>query len=177
VEARVVDTGSHARPYIAVVGPSEASARERTLAEEVGALLARQGAVVLCGGLGGVMEACARGASMAGGVVLGVLPGFDRTGANPYLTVALATGLGELRNGVLVNAADALVAVGGSWGTFSEVTLALHAHKPVVALRSWSLPPQAVASPGARLLTEVTTAADAVRTVLTHHRQNTAENT
>ncbi|OAH09986.1 putative lysine decarboxylase [Streptomyces jeddahensis] len=132
---------------------------------------------MLCGGLGGVMEACARGASMAGGVVLGVLPGLDRTGANPYLTVALATGLGELRSGVLVNAADALVAVGGSWGTFSEVTLALHAHKPVVALHSWSLPPQAVASPGAHLLTEVTTAADAVRTVLTHHRQYPAENT
>lgn len=112
------------------------------------------------------MEACAEGASAAGGTVVGVLPGGDRTAANPYLTVALATGLGELRNGVLVNACDALIAVGGSWGTLSEVALALHAGKPVAALRSWTPPAETASSGQARLLVEVSTPAEAVDNVL-----------
>lgn len=162
----LTDSSRRHRPYIAVAGPGEATARETELAREVGGLLAQRGAVVVCGGLGGVMEACAEGASAAGGTVVGVLPGGDRTAANPYLTVALATGLGELRNGVLVNACDALIAVGGSWGTLSEVALALHAGKPVAALRSWTPPAETASSGQARLLVEVSTPAEAVDNVL-----------
>ncbi|MGW2787715.1 TIGR00725 family protein [Streptomyces populi] len=117
----MTDSDLRHRPYIGVVGPGKATAREADLAWQVGALLAQRGAVIMCGGLSGVMEACADGASTAGGTVVGVLPGKDRNAANRYLTVALATGLGELRNGVLVSACDALIAVGGSWGTLSEV--------------------------------------------------------
>jgi uncharacterized protein (TIGR00725 family) len=153
-------------PYIAVVGPGTATSEEMSLARQVGTLLAQHGAVLVCGGLGGVMEACAEGAGAAGGTVVGVLPGRDRTAGNRYLTSALATGLGEARNWVLVNSCDALIAVGGSWGTLSEIALALHAGKPVASLHGWSLPSQSVASPEARLLVEVSTAAEAVQAVL-----------
>ncbi|WP_089102861.1 TIGR00725 family protein [Streptomyces hyaluromycini] len=162
----MVDPVRPVPPYIAVVGPGTATAHEASLARHVGALLAQHDAVVVCGGLGGVMEACAEGASAAGGTVVGVLPGCDRTVGNRYLTQVLATGLGELRNGVLVNSCDALVAVGGSWGTLSEIALALHAGKPVASLHGWGLPSQSVASPEARLFVEVSTAAEAVQAVL-----------
>ncbi|OIJ65268.1 TIGR00725 family protein [Streptomyces mangrovisoli] len=131
---------SRATPYIAVCGPGHAGASERDLARRVGALLARRGAVVVCGGLGGVMAACAEGATSAGGTVLGLLPGDDRGAGDPHLTVVVATGLGELRNGLLVTTCDALVAIGGGWGTLSEVALALRAGKPVAVLRGWELP-------------------------------------
>ncbi|MFC8433300.1 TIGR00725 family protein [Streptomyces sp. NPDC057253] len=152
--------------YVAVVGPGTASDREASLARQVGALLAQHDAVVVCGGLGGVMEACAEGSSAAGGTIVGVLPGCDRTMGNRHLTHVLATGLGELRNGVLVNSCDALIAVGGSWGTLSEIALALHAGKPVASLHGWDLPAQSVTLPEARLFTRVSTAAEAVQVVL-----------
>jgi uncharacterized protein (TIGR00725 family) len=127
--------------YVAVVGPGDASegSREYDLARDVGRLLARQRAVVVCGGLGGIMEAAARGASEAGGISVGILPGADRHVANGYLTVAVASGLGELRNGAVAQASDAMIAVGGSWGTLSEVALAVRLGKPVIALRSWTV--------------------------------------
>ncbi|MEU1040628.1 TIGR00725 family protein [Streptomyces sp. NPDC005907] len=153
----------HPPTYVAVAGPGEAGVRETELAREVGSLLGRRGAVVLCGGLGGVMEACAEGAGAAGGTVVGLLPGFDRGAGNRHLSVAVATGLGELRNGVLVNACDALIAVGGSWGTLSEVALALRAGKPVAVLAGWGPPAEAASSSGTALLTEVSTPAEAVR--------------
>ncbi|MFF4316979.1 TIGR00725 family protein [Streptomyces sp. NPDC001507] len=153
-------------PYIAVVGPGAATSYEASLARQVGNLLAEHGAVVVCGGLGGVMEACAEGVSAAGGVVVGVLPGGDRTLGNRYLTHVLATGLGELRNGVLVNSCDALIAVGGSWGALSEIALALHAGKLVVSLHGWDLPAQSAASPEAGLFIEVSTAVEAVQAVM-----------
>ena len=109
------------------------------MAEEVGRLLARRGAVVVCGGLGGVMEAACRGASRAGGTTVGVLPGLDRGAANPFVSVAVATGLGEARNALVVRAADALVAVGGAYGTLSEIALALKAGKPVIGLGTWEI--------------------------------------
>jgi uncharacterized protein (TIGR00725 family) len=95
---------------------------------------------VVCGGLGGVMAAAARGACERGGLSLGILPGNDRREAAPDLTLALASGLGELRNALLVRASDGLIAVGGSWGTLSEVALARRQGLPVVWLRGWSLP-------------------------------------
>ena len=109
------------------------------MAEEVGRLLARRGAVVVCGGLGGVMEAACRGASREGGTTVGVLPGLDRGAANPFVSVAVATGLGEVRNALVVRAADALIAVGGAYGTLSEIALALKAGKPVIGLGTWEI--------------------------------------
>jgi uncharacterized protein (TIGR00725 family) len=109
------------------------------VAEEVGRLLARRGAVVVCGGLGGVMEAACRGASGVGGLAVGILPGLDRGAANPHVSVAVATGLGEARNALVVRAADALIAVGGAYGTLSEIALALKAGKPVIGLGTWEI--------------------------------------
>jgi uncharacterized protein (TIGR00725 family) len=124
---------------VAVVGPGAASPEQEAAAEEVGRLLARRGAVVVCGGLGGVMEAACRGASREGGTTLGVLPGLDRGAANPFVSVAVATGLGEARNALVVRAADALIAVGGAYGTLSEIALALKAGKPVIGLGTWEI--------------------------------------
>ena len=124
---------------MAVVGPGAASAEQEATAEEVGRLLARRGAVVVCGGLGGVMEAACRGASREGGTTVGLLPGLDRGAANPFVSVAVATGLGEARNALVVRAADALIAVGGAYGTLSEIALALKAGKPVIGLGTWEI--------------------------------------
>jgi len=97
-------------------------------------VLARRGAILVCGGLGGVMEAACKGAKDAGGTTVGILGGEDRSDANPFVDVAIATGLGEARNAVIVCAADAVVAVGGGYGTLSEIALALRRSKRVVGL-------------------------------------------
>ncbi len=123
--------------YVAVVGPGECDEDLAALAEAVGRALARRGAVVCCGGLGGVMAAACRGAYEAGGTTVGLLPGSARAAGNPWLTVAVATGLGEARNAVVVSAADVVVAMGGGYGTLSEIALALRAGKRVVGLRTW----------------------------------------
>jgi uncharacterized protein (TIGR00725 family) len=124
---------------VAVVGPSAADRETAAAAEAVGRALAAGGAVVVCGGLGGVMEAACRGARAAGGTTIGILPGDDRGQANPWVEHAVATGMGEARNAVVVRTADALVAVGGEFGTLSEIALALRAGKPVVGLGTWEL--------------------------------------
>jgi uncharacterized protein (TIGR00725 family) len=124
---------------VAVCGPGEAAPDALSVAEEVGRLLAEGGATVICGGLGGVMEAACRGARSAGGTTIGLLPGLDRSAANPHVAVALPTGLGELRNGLIVRAADAVIAIGGEYGTLSEIALALKAGKPVIAIGSWDI--------------------------------------
>jgi uncharacterized protein (TIGR00725 family) len=108
-------------------------------AEAVGAELGRRGAVLVCGGRGGAMEAVCRGAKGAGGTTVGILPGSDRREANEWVDVAIATGMGEMRNAVVVRAADALVAVGGAYGTLSEIALALRTGTPVVGLRTWEI--------------------------------------
>ncbi|MEA2289073.1 MAG: hypothetical protein QOD55_1070 [Solirubrobacteraceae bacterium] len=126
-------------PYVAVVGPGEASSRELAAAEEIGAALAGAGAVVVTGGLGGVMAAACRGARARKGHTLGILPGEDRATANEWVEIAVATGMGELRNGLVVRAADALIAVGGGHGTLSEVALALKLGRPVVGLGTWEV--------------------------------------
>lgn len=122
------------RSYVAVVGASRATPEQEAVAEEVGRLLAALGAVVVCGGRGGVMEAVSRGAAEAGGLVVGLLPGFDRAEGNEWLTVALPTGMGELRNGLIVRAADVVIAIGGEYGTLSEVALALKGGRRVIGL-------------------------------------------
>jgi uncharacterized protein (TIGR00725 family) len=127
------------RPYIAVCGGGVAREDETELAEAVGRLVAEAGAVLVCGGLGGVMDAAARGAESAGGTVVGILPGERRDGASAHLTVAVATGMGEARNSVVVRTADAVIAIGGEFGTLSEIALALKLGKPVVGLGTWEL--------------------------------------
>src|SRR5207302_2269361 len=104
-----------------------------------GAGLATGGAVVITGGHGGVMEAASRGAANSGGTTVGLLPGLDRAQANRWVTVALPTGLGELRNGLVVRAADVVIAVGGAYGTLSEVALALKTEVPVIGIGTWSI--------------------------------------
>jgi uncharacterized protein (TIGR00725 family) len=122
---------------VAVIGASECDDEVYGRAREVGRLLAERGSVVVCGGLGGVMEAACRGAQEAGGTALGILPGPDVRAANPYVTVAVATGLGEARNAVIANTGEAFIAVSGSWGTLSEIAFARRLGKPVVSLGSW----------------------------------------
>jgi uncharacterized protein (TIGR00725 family) len=129
----------HEAPWIAVVGPGRAGAEELAVAEEVGAQVAAAGAVLVCGGLGGVMEAACRGARSRGGMTVGLLPGLDRGEANGWVEVAVPTGLGEARNALIVRAADAIVAVGGAWGTLSEIALGLKTGRPVVGLGTWEL--------------------------------------
>jgi uncharacterized protein (TIGR00725 family) len=127
--------------YVAVIGAGDVldGSPEAEAAEAVGRLLAEAGAVVVCGGLGGVMAAACRGATDAGGTTIGILPGSTRADANPWLTVAIATGLGEARNALVVRAVDVLVAVGGGYGTLSEIGLALRTGTPVVGLGTWEL--------------------------------------
>jgi hypothetical protein len=125
--------------HIAVVGAARARAAECAAAEQVGRRIAEAGAVLVCGGLGGVMEAACRGARSAGGTTIGILPGTDRLEANDFVDVAIPTGIGEARNAVVVGTADAVVAVGGEFGTLSEIAFALKAGTPVIGLDSWEL--------------------------------------
>jgi uncharacterized protein (TIGR00725 family) len=127
---------THAEPplRIAVCGGAEPHERHAQQAAEVGALLAKAGAVVVCGGRGGCMEAAARGAHEQGGVTIGVLPGRDARDANGYVTYPLPTGLGEFRNTLVVSFADAVIAIGGEWGTMSEIAFAVKIGRPVVLL-------------------------------------------
>jgi uncharacterized protein (TIGR00725 family) len=125
--------------FVAVVGPGDASPAEIESAELIGRGIAQGGDVLVCGGLGGVMAAACRGAAQAGGTTVGLLPGADRRAGNEWLTVAIPTGLGELRNGLVVRAADVVVAVGGAYGTLSEIALALKAGRPVIGLRTWDI--------------------------------------
>jgi len=137
--------------YVAVVGAGgDVSPDVLAIAEDLGAQLARGGAVVVTGGLGGVMEAACRGAVSAGGTTLGILPGDDRRAANAWVSVAVATGMGELRNGLVARCVDAVVAVAGEYGTLSEIALALQAGKVVVGLGTWDIPGVVVAADPAR---------------------------
>lgn len=124
-------------PLVAVCGAGACDREEAALARETGRLLAERGAVLLCGGLGGVMAEAARGAGEVGGLTVGFLPG-DRAGeANPFIDLPLATGLGHARNAVLVRAAEAVIALPGGPGTLSEVALGLKMGRPVVGLKAW----------------------------------------
>ncbi len=127
------------RVHVGVVGEQHARPEIERLAEAVGQEVARRGGVLVCGGLGGVMEASSRGAAQAGGLVVGILPGTRAEDANPYVTVPVVTGLGEARNVIVVRSSDALVAVGGGYGTLSEIAYALKLGVPVVGLGTWEL--------------------------------------
>ncbi len=127
------------QPYVAVIGASNATEWELATAERLGALLAEAGCVLVCGGLGGVMDAAARGAASREGVSIGILPGTDRSSASRHLTVALTTGFGEARNAIVARSADAVIAVGGEFGTLSEIALALKMGTPVIGLGTWAL--------------------------------------
>lgn len=147
------------RRYVAVVGSANASESDTATAEEVGLGLADAGAVVVCGGLGGVMEAVCRGAKRADGTTVGILPGSERLSANEFVDVSIATGLGEARNAVVVSCADSVIAVGGEFGTLSEIALALRAGKPVIGLDTWEL------ARGGRFIDGVIQAEDAEQAV------------
>jgi uncharacterized protein (TIGR00725 family) len=126
---------------VAVIGGARCSPSEAQAAEIVGRELAQGGATVICGGRGGVMEAACRGARSAGGLTVGLLPGDDPSGANPYVDVAIATGLGEARNAIVARTARAVVAIGGRYGTLSEIAFALKHGLPVVGVNTWRLAP------------------------------------
>jgi len=127
--------------YIAVIGPSDCSSAEREAAFKIGAMLAARGSVLICGGGSGVMEVAAEGARSENGVVIGILPGDEHGAGNPYLTYTIATGLGEARNAIIARTADAVIAVGGEYGTLSEIALAMKMGKKVILLNSWHLKP------------------------------------
>ena len=125
--------------FVAVIGGSQCSKEEAKLAEEVGRRLARRGAILVCGGLGGIMKAACKGASSAGGTTIGILPGDNRQAANPYVQIPIVTGLGEARNVIVVKSAQAVIAIGGSYGTLSEISHASKNGIPVIGLNTWSL--------------------------------------
>jgi len=126
-------------PYVAVVGSGDATGELYEKAREVGRLVAERGGIVVCGGLSGVMEAAARGATETGGVSIGILPDEDRKRSNPYLSYSITTGTGHARNLAVVCSGDVVIAVGGEYGTLSEIGLARKVGRPVVLLESWEL--------------------------------------
>lgn len=148
--------------YVAVIGPGTgATGTDLAAAREAGRLLAEAGATVVCGGLGGVMAAVCEGAHLAGGCTVGILPGRRHGEGNEYLSVELPTGLGEMRNALVVAAADAVIAIGGSWGTLSEIAMAMRTGTPVFALGGWQ-----AGGPAGDLPRSVSSAAEAVTLAL-----------
>lgn len=149
--------------FVAVVGEGRCTSENYSLAEAVGRLLARRGTAVVCGGLGGVMEAACKGAKAAGGLTIGILPGVSSQEANPYVDVPIVTGLDQARNVIVVRSAQAVIAVGGQYGTLSEIAFALKLGIPVVGLGTWQ-----VAKEGKRVrdIVEVSTPEEAVETAL-----------
>ncbi|HEX2053590.1 MAG TPA: TIGR00725 family protein [Actinomycetota bacterium] len=123
--------------YIGVIGPSDASPEVLRDAEEAGLCIARAGAVLVTGGGGGAMQAACRGAKVGGGTTIGLLPGLSRGEGNPYLDISIPTGMGEMRNVLVVRCSDALLAVGGGFGTLSEIGLALKLDKPLAGIGTW----------------------------------------
>ncbi len=124
---------------IGVIGTSEASDEEFKTAEEVGREIARRKGTLVCGGLSGVMEAACRGAKSEGGLTIGIIPGFNRSDANPYVEVPIITGIGEARNIIVVRSSNAIIAIGGSFGTLSEIGFALKLNIPVIGINTWEV--------------------------------------
>ena len=125
--------------FVAVIGGGQCSAQEAKLAEAVGSELAKRGAILVCGGLGGVMEAACKGASSEGGMTIGILPGDNYQAANPYVQIPIVTGMSYARNIAVVKSARAVIAIGGNYGTLSEISHALQSGIPVIGLNTWSL--------------------------------------
>jgi hypothetical protein len=131
--------GSEKKLIIAVIGGGKCSAQEAVLAETVGRELAKRGAILVCGGLSGVMEAACRGAAIESGLTVGILPGDDPADSNPYVQIPVATGVGHARNIAVVKSAQAVIAIDGDYGTLTELGFALKSGIPVIGLRTWSL--------------------------------------
>ncbi len=127
---------------IAVIGGSKCSLKTAKMAEEVGQELAMHGATLLCGGLGGVMEAACKGAREAGGQTIGILPGNNATAANQYVQIPIVTGMGEMRNVIIIKSAQVVIAIDGEFGTLSEIGHALKNKVPVIGLNTWELSKQ-----------------------------------
>jgi uncharacterized protein (TIGR00725 family) len=123
--------------YVGVIGAGECGGSTYQAAQSLGYEIGKKGWILVCGGLGGVMEAAAKGCTEAGGITLGILPGSERNSANPYIRIALPTALGEGRNLLVVRTSDVLVSIAGSYGTLSEIALALKIGKPVIGLETW----------------------------------------
>lgn len=135
---------------IGVIGAGDCSADAGYLAYEVGKLIAQSNAVLICGGLGGVMEHAAKGAKEAGGLTVGVLPGFEIKDANPYIDIAIPTGLSHARNVLVVRSSTAVIAIEGSYGTLSEIAVALKLGRPVIGLNTWDIGPEIIRAANAR---------------------------
>jgi uncharacterized protein (TIGR00725 family) len=148
---------------ISVIGGSQGSEELLRIAEAVGRGIAEGGAVLVCGGRTGVMEAASKGAADAGGTVLGVLPTLSTEDANPYVTHTIATGTGHARNLAVVASGEAVIAIGGEWGTLSEIAFARRLEKPVIAIQSWTLSNQSGTDLG---IVEAETPDEAVRSAL-----------
>jgi len=135
-----VMSSANRKKIISVIGAGVCNDDIGKLAEEVGRRIAEEGAILLCGGLGGVMEHAARGAKSAGGMTIGIIPTYDPANANPFIDIPILTGLGHARNVIVVSSADAVISVGGEYGTLSELAIALKLGRPTVGLKTWELP-------------------------------------
>ncbi|UCD17563.1 MAG: TIGR00725 family protein [Candidatus Zixiibacteriota bacterium] len=127
------------QPYIGVVGAGKCSKKMKEQAECIGMAIAERGGILVCGGLGGVMEAAARGAKKKKGLTVGILPGSTKEDANQYIDIAIPTGFGEARNLVLIKTADAIIALPGKYGTLSEMAFCMKLGKPIVSLQAWNI--------------------------------------
>ena len=148
---------------ISVIGESKATDQNYSIAEKVGALIARSGATLVCGGLDGVMEAACKGAKSAGGSTIGILPGLNKHEANQWIDIPICTGLGDARNIVVVRTGSAVIAIGGAYGTLSEIGHALSDGKPIFALNSWEISKSGIQDP---LLTHCKNETEAVEKAL-----------
>ena len=148
---------------ISVIGESKATDQNYSIAEKVGALIARSGATLVCGGLDGVMEAACKGAKSAGGSTIGILPGLSKNEANQWIDIPICTGLGDARNIVVVRTGFAVIAIGGAYGTLSEIGHALSDGKPIFALNSWEISKSGIQDP---LLTHCKNETEAVEKAL-----------
>ena len=155
-------------PVVGVVGERAAADELYEIAREVGRQIAERRGVVVCGGLTGVMEAACRGCREAGGTSIGILPGNDATEANEYVTIAIPTGMGEGRNILLVRSSDVLIAIGGSYGTLSEIALALCLSVPVIGVRTWRMTPGTGAAAAKDPIVRVNSAHEAVAAAWRH---------
>jgi uncharacterized protein (TIGR00725 family) len=126
------------KKVISIIGGAKCSETECQIAEKVGYLLGMRGVILICGGRGGVMEAACRGSQNAGGITIGLLPGDDLSEANPYLDVALPTGMGHIRNALVAQAGECVIAIGGGYGTLSEIGIALKSGRKVIGIDTWN---------------------------------------
>lgn len=128
------------RLQIGVIGASHCDSEIAELAYQVGREIGKRGAILLCGGLGGVMESSARGISEVGGIAIGIIPTYSKDDANKFIGITITTGIGHARNVIIVSSSDGLIAIGGEYGTLSEIAFALKMNKPIVGLKTWDIP-------------------------------------